>query len=126
MTRRDQSRKLICAVLVACVALFPVADVQAGMVGAAAQRERIAAALSRPDVQARLEARGVDADDAKARIALLTDAEAMKLADDLDRAPAGGMVPIDALLYLAMFGAIILVGAIAAMVKKVNEHIARQ
>ncbi|HJV79268.1 PA2779 family protein [Noviherbaspirillum sp.] len=75
--------------------------VQAAMIGTdqvlaanAAQqnKERIAAALDRPEVMAQLEKMGVNKSDAQARVAALTDAEAATLANQIDTLPAGGDV----------------------------------
>jgi hypothetical protein len=46
--------------------------------------------LSRADVMAGLQARGVSVDAARARVAALTDAEAAQVAAQIDLAPAGG------------------------------------
>ncbi len=46
--------------------------------------------LSRVDVVAALQARGVDIDAARDRVAALTDAEAAQVAQQIDQAPAGG------------------------------------
>jgi uncharacterized protein DUF6627 len=48
--------------------------------------------LSRADVVAALQARGVGIDAARARVAALTDAEAAQVAAQIDQAPAGGDV----------------------------------
>ena len=48
--------------------------------------------LQRADVVAALQARGVSVDDARARVAALTDAEAAQVAAQIDQAPAGGDV----------------------------------
>ena len=69
--------------------------VQAGMVStetavAGAERERVASFLERADVRAQLQAQGVDAMQAKARVAALTDEEAAALAARIDALPAGG------------------------------------
>ena len=48
--------------------------------------------LSRADVVAGLQARGVSVDAARARVAALTDAEAAHVAAQIDQAPAGGDV----------------------------------
>ena len=48
--------------------------------------------LSRADVVAGLQARGVSVDAARARVAALTDAEAAYVAAQIDQAPAGGDV----------------------------------
>ena len=66
-------------------------------------RERILVLLDRPDVAAQLQARGVSAEDAKGRVAALTDAEVARLAAGIDRAPAGGFVQ-------ALVGGLVIVG----------------
>ena len=48
--------------------------------------------LARADVVAALQARGVNVDAARARVAALTDAEAAQVAAQIDQAPAGGEV----------------------------------
>jgi len=50
---------------------------------------RLNAVLDRADVQAALQERGVSADQARARVAALTDDEATRVADQIDQAPAG-------------------------------------
>lgn len=64
----------------------------AGIVGTegTADRDRIAAVLDREDVRARLASYGVDSAEAKARVAALTDEEAIRLAAEIDTLPAGG------------------------------------
>jgi hypothetical protein len=53
---------------------------------------RVSAVLGRDDVRERLVALGVDPADAARRVAALTPAEAARLAEQLERAPAGGDV----------------------------------
>jgi hypothetical protein len=88
----DACRRLIAALLIATTTLaaFPA---QAGMIAAAADGDhaRIVAALERDDVRAGLAARGVAPDQALARVAALTDAEAAQLAAAADSLPAGGI-----------------------------------
>jgi hypothetical protein len=93
---RMTSRLLIASVL--SLAL-PLQSTYAGMVGtdkvaASAQsrtdRERINTFLDRADVRKELQAKGVDANDAKARVAALTDEEVSKVAGKLDQMPVGG------------------------------------
>jgi hypothetical protein len=67
---------------------------------------RLQAALSRADVVDILTSRGVDPDAARARAAMLTDAEAAELAQGIDQAPAGG---INALAAVAIvFGVLVI------------------
>jgi hypothetical protein len=54
------------------------------------ERERIRSFLDREDVRKELQARGVDANDAKARVNALTDQEVQKVAGKLDQMPVGG------------------------------------
>jgi len=94
---RITSRLLIASVL--SLAL-PIQAVQAGMIGAdqvvsssshaQTERERIRTFLDRADVSEQLQAQGIDANTAKARVAALTDEEVLKVAGKMDQMPAGG------------------------------------
>ncbi|MBU0689512.1 MAG: PA2779 family protein [Gammaproteobacteria bacterium] len=53
-------------------------------------RAKIMALVSRDDVRAQLEMRGVTTEQAQARVDALTDDEAMQIAGKLDQLPAGG------------------------------------
>jgi hypothetical protein len=59
---------------------------------AAAQQNRakIAATFERADVQAELQKMGINTEDARARVAALTDAETASIAHKIDTLPAGG------------------------------------
>jgi len=59
-------------------------------VAASADRDRVIAALQRPDIRARLVAQGIDATEAEARVASLTDEETALLSSRFDELPAGG------------------------------------
>jgi hypothetical protein len=65
-----------------------------------AAHEQLRAALDRADVASALQARGVDLDAARARVAALTDAQASYLADQIDQAPAGGDTLLGVLLFI--------------------------
>jgi hypothetical protein len=56
---------------------------------ASSERERVMSFLAREDVKRQMESFGVDADDAAARVAGLSDAEVQKIANKLDELPAG-------------------------------------
>jgi hypothetical protein len=83
------------ALQTAHAALVGTAQVAAaqGMVSvdaqAQAQRVHVLSYLDRPEVQAGLTDKGVSADQARERVAALTDAEVSQLAHTLDTAPAG-------------------------------------
>ena len=53
-------------------------------------RERLAGFLARAEVRAAIIAQGIDPLEAEARVAGLTDAEALDLADQIERLPAAG------------------------------------
>lgn len=97
---RHLVRRLVAMLLI--VSLAAPLPLQAGMIGTGdlLQRERIHEFLDRSDVQAQLLARGVSPQDARARVAALTDAEAAQLAARIDELPAGGIGVIGAILVV--------------------------
>lgn len=66
-----------------------VAAAQVQAPSSADARAQLAAALERADVVAALTARGVDMGQARERVAALSDAEALLVAQQIDSAPAG-------------------------------------
>ncbi|MBT0964109.1 PA2779 family protein [Denitromonas iodatirespirans] len=64
--------------------------------------QRLNEMFSRADVQAELERLGLSADLAKERIAALTDAEAAALAQQIDDAPAGGIIGAILLVFFVL------------------------
>ena len=71
-----------------------------GIVGASEQRAHVMETLTRADVAAELQARGVDMEQAKARIAALTDDEVTHLAHTLDTAPAGASDVLGVIVFI--------------------------
>lgn len=65
-------------------------------------RARLAAALSRADVRAALEKKGVAPEAALARVAALSDEEAGQLAEQIDKAPAGGIIEVILLVFFVL------------------------
>lgn len=63
---------------------------------------RLSAAFARDDVRTKLLRQGVDPALAQARIAALTDAEATRLADQIDSAPAGGIIGAILLVFFVL------------------------
>src|SRR5574340_729265 len=93
---RMTSRVLIISVLGLGL---PVQSTHAGLIGTdkvtisaqpQTERERIRTFLDREDVRKELQAQGIDANTAKARVDALTDEEVQKVAGKLDSMPAGG------------------------------------
>ena len=70
--------------------------------GADSGHARLAAALSRDDVRAAMENQGVSPVLAKERIAALTDEEAGRLADQINSAPAGGIIGAILLVFFVL------------------------
>ena len=91
-------RRLTALLLILSLAL----PAQAGLVSTegALQRERIAATLERAEVRAILAAHGVSLQDAHARVAAMSDAEAAELAARVDELPAGGIGILGAALIV--------------------------
>jgi hypothetical protein len=94
--------RLIAAALIPCMLLAGVPmTAQAGIVSTEqamvtstghADRERVGHFFAREDVQAALQAQGVDVNDAIERVKAMSDAEVAQLADRVDQAPAGAGV----------------------------------
>ena len=67
-------------------------------------RELVRNLMAREEIQAALAQQGIDPQEARARAAALSDAEAVRLADAMDSLPAGGMSALGIIV-----GAILLV-----------------
>ena len=94
----------VTAIQSAQAALVPTEE--AARLAGAAQSEsghaRLAAALARDDVRAEMLRQGVDPALAHERIAALTDDEAARLADQIDSAPAGGIIGAILLVFFVL------------------------
>ena len=103
---RTTKNRFIAGLLVATLsagALPPqaLADVvSTDAVVALSARDRVALALSRAELRARLEAYGVSRAQVQARVDALSDAEAAQLAERLDTLPAGGDGIVGTLLFV--------------------------
>ena len=67
---------------------------------ASSERDRVRSFLDRSDVQSQMQALGVDANAARARVDALTDEEAAKLAGHIDQLPAGASDVLGVLLVV--------------------------
>ncbi|MFN3416878.1 MAG: PA2779 family protein [Caldimonas sp.] len=65
-----------------------------------ASRERLAAELDRPELQAKLQEWGVSPEQARARVDALTDEEAQRLVARIDQAPAGAGDVLGAIVFI--------------------------
>jgi hypothetical protein len=90
-------RRMMAGLLIVCIGgVSAPLPAYAGIVGtdtvvAGVERERLATILDRAAVRERLQALGVDAAQAKDRVAALSDEEAAQLAAQIDALPAGGV-----------------------------------
>jgi hypothetical protein len=86
-------KQLIATLVVVCF----TGTTQAAMIATPTDRSQLLGVLERVEVQNQLQAHGVSIEQAKARIAALTDAEAAQLAAQIDSLPVGGD-PLGALI----------------------------
>lgn len=105
------SFRKFCALLLAVSLMgMQLAPAQAGMIGTgqvlAAEQERVdrdtlAAMLEREDLQRQLASFGVDVNDARDRVASLTDAEVARINQHIETSPAGsGVVGVILLIFI--------------------------
>jgi len=95
-----RSMRTVARVLVVCMCLAgaPIPSAQAELVAtdriesnaSSSARERMNSLFDRADVRKALESHGVNAADAKARVAALSDGEVAQVAEKFDSLPAGG------------------------------------
>ncbi len=94
--------RLVCRLLVVSLLAFhlPMRGASAAMIGTESavdqtlslqNREKIDAFMNRTDVRQQFQQMGVNADDAKLRVAAMTDEEVNKVAGKIDSLPAGGV-----------------------------------
>jgi hypothetical protein len=67
---------------------------------AAHNRATVVAAFERAELQAELQKMGINTDDARARVAAMTDTEAASVAKQIDALPAGGEGIVGALVFI--------------------------
>lgn len=101
MRRNRCLRKTVSGIMVLAFGFLSVfvAPLQAAMVQTAdvlserqaqSERQKVADFMERQDVARQLEAWGVDAEEARARVAAMTDEEIHLLSQKIDQMPAGG------------------------------------
>lgn len=104
-------RRSVLTLLAASMFCAPMVPAQAAMVGTsqviidaqrAAERARLVSLLEREDLQRELAALGVDPEQAKQRVAALTDAEVERLSRQIDTLPAGGASAVGILVLLIL------------------------
>ena len=108
-------KRILSALFLAFVFFAP--QVQAGMIATEqalpdelrGERARVNALLERPEVAQQLEKMGLPADQAKARVAAMNDAEVASLAGKLDTAIAAGAMSNTDLIIILLIVLLILV-----------------
>lgn len=95
--------RVICRILAVSLAVLPW-QAQAGLIGTdQAARATVGGFVERAEVAAQLQAYGISPQEARERVAALTDAEVADLAGRVDALPAGGIVgllPILVIVFL--------------------------
>ena len=95
---KSSMMRMVCRMLIVSLLVLPFQTVQAGLIGTdqaltAAQvqaaRAAVSGFLSRADVAGQLQASGLSAQNAKDRVAALTDTEVSQLAGKINGLPAG-------------------------------------
>ena len=81
---------MIKRLFVLLVAICFTATSQAAMIATPGERAQLLGVLERAEVQSQLQAHGVSLEQAKARVAALSDAEAAQLLAQIESLPAGG------------------------------------
>jgi hypothetical protein len=104
-------KRLLGILIVACGLVAP--SVQAGMIGTdqvvQSERERVKAALERPETVQALKKVGVDAKDAAARVDAMSDSEVSQLAGLVDLLPAGGALSNDQLIIVLLLVVLLII-----------------
>jgi len=117
MTRRMRNRVfeilMLFALAAAAAVIMPRAH--AGMIGTdqatqvQSDREKLKAALARPEVVQELKKMGVDAAAASARVDAMSDSEVAQLAGRIDALPAGGVLTNDQLIVILLIVLILVI-----------------
>jgi len=115
MTQRMRNRlieiALMFALAIAGAAVLPRAH--AAVIGTdqvvQSERERVKAALERPDVVQALKKVGVDATAAQLRVDAMSDAEVAQLSNLVDLLPAGGALTNDQLIVILLIVLILII-----------------
>lgn len=107
-------KRLLGILIVACGLIAP--SVQAAVIGTdqvvQSERERVKAALERPDIVQALKKVGVDAKAAEARVDAMSDSEVAQLSNLVDLLPAGGAPLTNEQLIIILLIVLILIIAL--------------
>jgi hypothetical protein len=92
-------KRLLTGLLFAVALAAPQAYAEMIATGGA-ERERVMTLMERPEIAQALEKMGIPADQAKARVAAMSEAEVASLAGKLDALPAGGALSNQDFLFI--------------------------
>ncbi len=93
-------RKTLTALFLGLAVALPA---QAGLIATPSERERVMTLIERPEVAAELERMGITTEEARDRVAAMTEEEVASLAGRIDSAIAGGAISnTDFLLILLL------------------------
>jgi len=115
MTHRMRNRliEILMLFLLAAATAVLMPRAHAEMIGtdqaAQSERERLKAALARPEVVQELKKMGVDALAASARVDAMSDGEVARLAGRVDALPAGGVLTNEQLIIILLIVLILIV-----------------
>jgi hypothetical protein len=94
-------KRPLTGLLLAMVLAAPQA--YAGMIATeGSERDRVLTLVERPDIAKALERMGIPADQAKARVGAMSEAEVASLAGKLDALPAGGALSNQDFLFIVI------------------------
>src|SRR2546425_3996593 len=103
----ERKMKRLLGVLITALGIA-VPQAQAGMIAtdeavqSPSERERVKAALERPEVVQQMQKMGLDAKDAAARVDAMSDSEVTALVGKIDALPAGGVLTNDQLIVILL------------------------
>ncbi|MFO7306074.1 MAG: PA2779 family protein [Gammaproteobacteria bacterium] len=109
--KRLLQKSIVYVLIASLVSLASPAVAQAQMIGTltglrAVERDanlaKVSAVLARAEVRDQMKALGVDATLVEARLAALTDAELSQLAQNIDSAPAGGVLAVIGVVFIVL------------------------
>jgi hypothetical protein len=115
MTHRMRNRlmEILMLFLLAAAAAVIMPRAHAGMIGTdqsvQSERERLKAALARPEVVQELKKMGVDAAAASGRVDAMSDGEVAQLAGRIDALPAGGVLTNEQLIIILLIVLILII-----------------
>lgn len=96
-------KRPLAGLLLALTLALPQSPAYAGLIPTeGSERDRVMALIERPELAQQLEKMGIPQNEAKARVAAMSEAELASLAGKLDALPAGGALSNQDLLFIVI------------------------